>query len=172
MESTFTTAIKKRYGNSNTLRRVLRSACFSRKKRQENGMDSQNDGGSKIFLVRKGPLRYRVALHLHCTKAALSCSLVQLKGFWLNKGLGENAPNIVTHCMKIIHFSILRFSFCASFRPEGASGIIAGTSPPCFITPHHARPPQRIPVLRHGDQGNLPVSLEHSSRPPQSLPTL
>ena len=40
-ESKFTTARKKRYGNSKTLRIVLRSACFSMKKRQKNGMDSK-----------------------------------------------------------------------------------------------------------------------------------
>ena len=46
------------------LRRGLRNACFSRKKRQENGADTENYGSSKIvrsrapylFLVRKGPL--------------------------------------------------------------------------------------------------------------------
>ena len=32
---------KKRYGNSKTLRMVLRSACFSREKWQENGTDSK-----------------------------------------------------------------------------------------------------------------------------------
>ena len=40
-ESKFATARKKRYGNSKTLRRLLRSACFSRKERQENGPDSK-----------------------------------------------------------------------------------------------------------------------------------
>ena len=52
------------YGNSKTLRIVLRSAGFSRKKRQENGTDieklrrQQNttDSGAVLFLVRKGPL--------------------------------------------------------------------------------------------------------------------
>ena len=46
-ESKFTTAREERYGNSKTLRIVLRSACFSRKKRQENGADSKSYGGSK-----------------------------------------------------------------------------------------------------------------------------
>ena len=40
-ESKFTTARQKRCGKSKTLRRVLRSACFSWKKRQENGTDSK-----------------------------------------------------------------------------------------------------------------------------------
>ena len=43
-ESKFTTAKKERYGNSKTLRRVLRSACFSTKKRKE--------GGSKILRIQ------------------------------------------------------------------------------------------------------------------------
>ena len=63
-ESKFTTARKIRYGSSKTLRRVLRSACFSRRKRQKNGTDSEKlrqqqnttDSGTVLFLVRKGPL--------------------------------------------------------------------------------------------------------------------
>ena len=39
-ESKFTTG-KKRYGNSKTLRRVLRGASLSRQKRQENGTDKR-----------------------------------------------------------------------------------------------------------------------------------
>ena len=57
------TAIK-RYGNSTALRVVLRSACFSRKKRQETGTDTEKlrrqqnttDSGAVLFLIRKGPL--------------------------------------------------------------------------------------------------------------------
>ena len=42
-ESKFTTGRKiATASNSKTLRRVLRSACFSREKRQENGTDSNN----------------------------------------------------------------------------------------------------------------------------------
>ena len=62
-ESKFAMARKKRYGNSKTLRIVLRSACFSGKKRQEIGTDTgklrrqQNtDSSAVLFLVRKGPL--------------------------------------------------------------------------------------------------------------------
>ena len=51
-ESKFATARQIRYGNSKTLRRVLRSACFSRKERQENGTDSENYGSSKILRNR------------------------------------------------------------------------------------------------------------------------
>ena len=40
-ESKFTTAREKRSGKSKTLRIVLRSACFSKKKRQENGTDAK-----------------------------------------------------------------------------------------------------------------------------------
>ena len=58
--SKFTAAREKCYGKSKTLRRVLRSACFSRKKRQENGTESKKlrttDSGAVLFLVRKGPL--------------------------------------------------------------------------------------------------------------------
>ena len=61
-ESKFTTAREKRYGNSKTLRIVLRSASFSRKKRQENGTDTEKlrrqqntaDLSAVLFLVRKG----------------------------------------------------------------------------------------------------------------------
>ena len=47
-------AAQNRYGNSKTLRRVLRSACFfSRKKRQENGTDCKNNyGGSKVLRMQ------------------------------------------------------------------------------------------------------------------------
>ena len=49
---------------SKTLRRGLRSACFPRKKRQENGTDTEKlrwwqnstDLSAVLFLVRKGPL--------------------------------------------------------------------------------------------------------------------
>ena len=50
-ESKFTTERKNRYGDSKTVQRVLRNACFflSRKKRHENGSDSKkNYGAGKI----------------------------------------------------------------------------------------------------------------------------
>ena len=69
-ESKFTTAREKRYGNSETLRIVLRSAPCSRKERQENGTDTEKlrrqqnttDSGAVLFLVRKGPLGLRRVL--------------------------------------------------------------------------------------------------------------
>ena len=45
--------LKNRYGNNKTLPRVLRSACFSRKKKQENGKRIvKNYGGSKMLWIR------------------------------------------------------------------------------------------------------------------------
>ena len=42
-----------RYGRRKTLRRGLRSACFSRKKRQENGVRIlKNYGSGKIVRIR------------------------------------------------------------------------------------------------------------------------
>ena len=44
---------KKSYGNSETLWRVFRSACFFQEERQENGVRIvKNDGGSKILRNR------------------------------------------------------------------------------------------------------------------------
>ena len=64
MESEFRYGEQIRYGRSKTLRRGLRSACFSRKKRQENGTDTEKlrrlqnstDSSAILFLVQKGPL--------------------------------------------------------------------------------------------------------------------
>ena len=64
-ESKFTTAREKRYGNSKTLRRVLRSACFFKeKKRQENGtgivkttaVAKYYGFGRRTIFCMKGPL--------------------------------------------------------------------------------------------------------------------
>ena len=81
-ESKFTTASKKRYGNSKTLQRVLRSACFSRKKKQENGTESEKlrqeqnttDSGAVLFLVQKGPL----GSHLLSRRLSISLFLLAL----------------------------------------------------------------------------------------------
>ena len=63
-ESEFRYGEKIRYGRSKTLWRGLRSACFSRKRSQENGADTEKlrwwqngtDSSAVLFLVRKGPL--------------------------------------------------------------------------------------------------------------------
>ena len=65
-ESDFRHGKKIRCGRSKILRRGLRNACFSRKKRQENGTESENlrrlrnttDSSAVLFLVRKGPLDF------------------------------------------------------------------------------------------------------------------
>ena len=63
-ESEFRYGEQIRYRCGKTLRRGLRSACFSRKKMQENGTDTEKlqwrqqhnmDSSAVLFLVRKGP---------------------------------------------------------------------------------------------------------------------
>ena len=68
MGSKFGTDVGKRYREGSE---VMRSACFSRKKRQENGTDPEKlrrwqnsmDSSAVLFLVRKGPLGMRGDAH-------------------------------------------------------------------------------------------------------------
>ena len=79
-ESEFRYGEKIRYGRSKTLWRGLRSACFSRQKRQENGTESEKlrrrqnttDSSAVLFLVRKGPLGMTATLAIRIAAITLA----------------------------------------------------------------------------------------------------